>query len=169
VTPALFVFLMVQLTGTVVPLVTDEKAVQVSLFPEETLDAGRFVDGSAHITAVIDVAFCMVTLAVAVKVDCDCDVAVIVTTLFVGTVAGAVYKPPLVIAPTSVPLTDQFTRVLLALRTVAVHCAVPSTVTLDPVPCVETHEAVMAGVTVVVLLDPQELRIASAAASPKSK
>jgi hypothetical protein len=59
--------------------------------------------------------------------------------------------------------------VLLALRTVAVHCAVPSTVTLDPVPCVETHEAVMAGVTVVVLLDPQELRIASAAASPKSK
>jgi cellulose biosynthesis protein BcsQ len=50
-----------------------------------------------------------------------CDVAVIVTTLLVGTVAGAVYNPPAVMAPVPVPLTDQFTSVLLRFRTVAVH------------------------------------------------
>jgi len=71
---------------------------------------------------------------VAVRVDCTWEVAVIVTILVLGTVAGAVYSPPLVIDPVPVPLTDQFTRVLLALRTVAVHCAVPRTVTSAPVP-----------------------------------
>ena len=77
----------------------------------------------------------MVTDVVVVKVDCDWEVAVMVTTLFVGTVAGAVYKPLVIpIDPLPVPLTDQFTRVLLVLSTVAVHCAVPSTVTSDPVP-----------------------------------
>jgi len=117
-----------------VPEVTEANAVQASLLPEETVDAETSVEGSTQITAVMAVACSMVTLAVAVKLDCACEVAVIVTTLFVGTVAGAVYTPPLVIEPTPVPLTDQFTRVLLALRTVAVHCAVPSTVTSDPEP-----------------------------------
>jgi hypothetical protein len=41
--------------------------------------------------------------------------------LLVGTVAGAVYKPPLLIDPLPVPLTDQFTSVLLTFKTVAVH------------------------------------------------
>src|ERR1700686_5315293 len=111
----------------------------------------------------------MVRDAVAVKLACTWEVAGIVTTLFrfVGTVAGAVYNPPLLIDPVPVPVTLQFTRVLLALTTVAVHCAVPSTVTSSPVPWVGVHEAVIDGDTV--LAEPQELRIASAAVSPKKK
>ena len=120
-------------------------------------------------TAVIAVAATIVRLAVAVSVDCTWEVAVIVTILLLGTVAGAVYSPPLVIEPVPEPLTDQFTVLLLAFKTLAVHCAVPSTVTSAPVPWVGTHEAVMDGVTAVVLVDPQELRIASAAASPKKR
>jgi len=131
----LVAFAIVQLTGTVVPLVTEANAVQASWLPEETVDDESFVEGSRQVTAVIAVACWMVTLAVAVNVDCACDVAVMVTTLFVGTVAGAVYRPLEVsIEPVPVPVTDQFTSVLLAFRTVAVHCAVPSTVTFDPVP-----------------------------------
>jgi hypothetical protein len=80
-----------------------------------------------------------------------------------------VYSPPLVIEPFADTLTDQFTRVLLALRTVAVHFAVPRTVTSAPVPSVGTHEAVMDGVTAVLALLPQELRIAGAAISAKKK
>jgi hypothetical protein len=74
-----------------------------------------------QVTALIATAFWRVKLSVAVKVDCTCDTAVIVTTLLVGTVAGAVYKPPLLIDPLPVPLTDQFTSVLLTFKTVAVH------------------------------------------------
>ena len=129
----------------------------------------EFPEESLQITAVIAVAATMVKLAVAVRVDCTWEVAVIVTTLVLGTVAGAVYSPPLVIEPLVVPLTDQFTRVLLALRTVAVHCAVPRTVTSAPVPCVGTHEAVMDGVTAVLALLPQELRIAGKAIRAKKK
>lgn len=65
--------------------------------------------------------------------------------------------------PLPVPLTDQFTRVLVAFRTVAVHCAVPFTVTSDPLPEVEMQEAVMDGVTAVEVELPQELRNAIAA------
>jgi hypothetical protein len=54
-------------------------------------------------------------------VDCTCEVAVIVTTLLVGTVPGAVNNPPLEIDPVPVPPTDQFTSVLLRFKTVAVH------------------------------------------------
>ena len=98
---------------------------------------------------------------VAVSVDWACEVAVIVTTLLVGTVAGAVYNPPAVMAPVPVPLTDQFTSVLLRFRTVAVHCEVPRTVTLAG-----TQETVMVGVVAVVEEPlPQELRIAGAAIS----
>lgn len=159
---------MVQLTGTVVPVATEAKAVQDSEFMEETTDAG-FPEESLQMTAVIAVAATMVRLAVAVSVDWTWEVAVIVMTFVVGTVAGAVYSPLVIsIEPLPVPLTDQLTRVLLALRTVAVHCAVPRTVTSAPVPCVGTHEAVMDGATVVEA-EPQELRIASAAASPKMK
>lgn len=119
-----------------------------------------------QITAVIAVAASIVTDVVVDRLDCDWEVAVMVTTLFVGTVAGAVYKPLVVsIEPLPVPLTDQLTRVLLTLSTLAVHCAVPSTVTSAPVPPVDTHEAVMDGVTAVEP-DPQELRIVNAAISP---
>ena len=88
----------------------------------------------------------------------------IVTTLFVGTVPGAVYSPPLVIDPVPVPLTDQFTRVLLRFTTVAVHCEVPSTVT-----AVGVHVTVMVGFVVVVVLLPQELRNAGTVISARKK
>jgi hypothetical protein len=61
-------------------------------------------------------------------------------------------------------VTVQFTSVLLSFKTVAVHCEVPSRVTSDGV-----QDMVMVGATVVEL-EPQELRIASVAASiEKSK
>ena len=72
-------------------------------------------------TVLIAVGCTSVRFCVAVKLDCTCEVAVIVTTLLVGTVAGAVYNPPLVIDPVPVPLTVQFTKVLLRFMTVAVH------------------------------------------------
>jgi hypothetical protein len=117
------------------------------------------------VTALIAVGCTSVRFCVAVKVDCACEVAVIVTTLLVGTVAGAVYNPPLVIEPVPVPPTLQFTRVLLKFVTLAVHCEVPSTVTL-----VGTHEIEIVGVVVAELaLLPQELRIAGTAISAKKK
>ena len=85
----------------------------------------------------------MVSEVVAVKLDCACEVAVTVTTLLVGTAAGAVYTPPVLIEPVPVPLTDQFTRVLLRFKTEAVHCEVPSTVT-----AVGVHVTVIVGVVV---------------------
>jgi hypothetical protein len=162
---------MLQLTGTVVPEDTEANAVQVREFSEETTNGdGELPEESLQTTAVIAVAATMVRLAVAVSVDCTWEVAVIVTTFVLGTVAGAVYSPlVLSIEPLPVPPTDQFTSVLLALRTVAVHCAVPRTVTSAPVPCVGTHEAVMDGVTSVLALLPQELRIAVAAISVTKK
>ena len=75
-----------------------------------------------QITAVIAVAASIVRDVVVVRVDCAWEVAVIVTTLFVGTAEGAVYSPLVVlIEPLPVPLTDQFTSVLLVFVTVAVH------------------------------------------------
>jgi hypothetical protein len=110
------------------------------------------------------VAASRVKLSVAVKVDCTCEVAVIVTTLLVGTAEGAVYSPLVVpIDPLPVPLTDQFTSVLLKFVTVAVHCEVPRTVT-----SVGSHDTVIVGV-VVVELDPQELTMASVAISPAKR
>ena len=132
--------------------------------PEKTVDVDSFVEGSTQITAVIAVGCCRVTLAVAVNVDCACEVAVIVTTLLVGTAAGAVYNPPLLIDPVPVPLTDQFTNVLLTFKTVAVHWEVPSTVT-----SVGLHVTVIVGVVVVVELLPQEIRIAGTAISANRK
>ena len=64
----------------------------------------------------------MVTVVVVLSVDCACAVAVIVTTLFVGTVGGAVYIPLVIlIDPLPVPLTDQFTSVLFSPVTEDVH------------------------------------------------
>ena len=167
----MILFAMLQLTGTVVPEDTEAKAVQESEFREETINGdGELPEESLQTTAVIAVAATMVRLAVAVSVDCTWEVAVIVTTLVLGTVAGAVYSPlVLSIEPFPVPLTDQFTSVLLAFRTVAVHCAVPRTVTFAPVPWVGTHEAVMDGVTAVLALLPQELRIAGTAIRAKKQ
>jgi hypothetical protein len=106
-----------------------------------------------------------VRLCVAVRVDCTCEVAVIVTTLVVvvGLAAGAVYSPPAVIEPVLVPLTVQFTSVLLRFKTVAVHWAVPSNVT-----SVGVQDMVMVGVTAVEA-EPQELKIPNIATSPKKK
>ena len=96
-------------------------AVQVSVLPEETLDADRLVAGSTQVTVLIAVGWTRVKLCVPVNVDCTCEVAVTVTTLLVGTVPGAVYNPPLEIDPLPVPLTVQFTSVLLRFTTIAVH------------------------------------------------
>jgi hypothetical protein len=85
-------------------------------------------------------------------------------TLFVGTAAGAVYKPPLFMVPFPVPLTVQFTKVLLRFKTLAVHCDVASTVT-----SVGVHETVIVGVGLVLGVLPQELRIAAKAISPMKK
>ena len=62
-------------------------------------------------------------LVVAIKLACACAVAVMLTMLRVGTVAGAVYNPPVIlIDPVPVPLTDQFTRLLFVRPVmVAVH------------------------------------------------
>jgi hypothetical protein len=110
-----------QLTGTVVPVETEAKAVQDSAFLEETTDAG-FPEESLQMTAVIAVAATIVRLAVAVKLACACADAVIVTMLLVGTVAGAVYNPLVIlIDPLPVPLTDQFTRLLVRPTTLPVH------------------------------------------------
>ena len=123
VTPGFFVFVTLQLTGTVVLVATEAKAVQASVLMEETIDAWLPAE-SLQMTAVIAVAATRVTLVVAVSVDSAWEVAVIVTTLFVGTAAGAVYNPLVVLMdPLPVPLIDQFTSVLLVvlLRMVAVH------------------------------------------------
>ena len=123
VTPGFFVFVTLQLTGTVVLVATEAKAVQASVLMEETIDAWLPAE-SLQMTAVIAVAATRVTLVVAVSVDSAWEVAVIVTTLFVGTAAGAVYNPLVVLmVPLPVPLIDQFTSVLLVvlLRMVAVH------------------------------------------------
>jgi hypothetical protein len=66
--------------------------------------------------------------------------------------------------PLPVPLTLQFTRVLLSFVTVAVHCEVPSTVTL-----VGEHETAMVGVEVVEAALPQELSAAGNARNAKTK
>jgi hypothetical protein len=106
-----------------------------------------------------------VTVVVVLKVDWACAVAVMVTTLFVGTVAGAVYNPLVIlIDPVPVPLTDQFTSVLLRPITLAVHWEVARTVT-----SVGVHEAVMVGAVVVLELLPQELKIAGTAISAQKK
>ena len=89
----------------------------------------------------------------------------VTTPLFVdGGVAGAVYKPPAVMDPLPVPLTLQLTSVLLSFVTVAVHCEVPSTVTLEGV-----QTTVMVGVEVVEALLPQELRTATIQPSPSTE
>ena len=108
----------------------------------------------------------MVMPSVPVKVPKTCEVAVTVTTplLVVGTVDGAVYRPPLVMVPLPVPLTLQFTRVLVSFVTVAVHWDTPSTVTL-----VGEQETVIVGVEVVLALEPHELSTAGSAKNPRMK
>jgi len=68
----------------------------------------------------------IVTAAVPDLVGSATDVAVTTTSAGLGTAAGAVYKPPLVIvpqaAPLQLPLRLQVTEVLVAFFTVAVNC-----------------------------------------------
>lgn len=66
--------------------------------------------------------------------------------------------------PVPVPLIVQFTSVLLRFSTVAVHCEVDETVTSEGV-----QEIVIVGVEVLLELEPQEVTMARAAASPKRK
>ncbi len=100
------------------------------------------------------VAAVIVIVVVVVSVACAWAAAVIVTTLLVGTVDGAVYSPLLSIVPVPLPATDQVTKVLLRLVIVAVHCTCPPTVTEDA-----AQEATMVGVVdVLVVLLPQEFR-----------
>src|SRR5579864_485205 len=108
----------------------------------------------------------MVRVCVAVRVESACDVAVTVTMLLVGTVAGAVYKPPLVIVPVPVPLTLQFTSVLVTPVPwgFAVHCEVVRTVTSRT-----EQDTVIVGGVVPVELEPQDVTNASAPANPNKK
>jgi hypothetical protein len=68
----------------------------------------------------------IVTDAVPDLVGSAADVAVTTTSAGLGTAAGALYKPPLVIvphaAPLQLPLTLQVTAVLVEFFTVAVNC-----------------------------------------------
>jgi hypothetical protein len=57
------------------------------------------------------------TVSVATGVAC-----VVTVTVYVPDVAGAVYKPPFVIAP---PVVDQVTAVFVVPPTVALNCCVP--------------------------------------------
>src|SRR5579871_6793481 len=113
--PSLLAFATVHVTGMIAPV--EAVAEQLNELPEVTTVTPtlELLLGSTQVTALIAVACSMVRPCVAVRVACTCEVAVMVTTLLVGTVAGAVYKPALVMAPLPVPLTDQFTRVLLRL------------------------------------------------------
>ena len=99
--------------------------------PDETVVAATSW-GFTQVTVVIAVGGSRVRFCVAVNVVSTCEVAVIVTALYCcvgpGITAGAVYKPPAVMEPKLspvgapvAPLTDQFTRVLLSFKTVAVH------------------------------------------------
>jgi len=120
-----------QQTGTaVVPL--EGVAVQSSWLPDLTVSEGTEGSLFTQTTALIVVAFSIVTVVVPVVVDCASEVAVTVATLLVGTEIGAMYTPLLSMVPNGpvpVPLTDHFTRVLLRFVTIALHCAVPPTVT----------------------------------------
>jgi hypothetical protein len=148
-------FVTDQYTGTVTLL--EAVAVQVSVLPEETVVASQ-------VTAAIAVGCTRVMLCVAVKEACTCEVAVIVMTLFVGTIAGAVYKPPLFMDPLPVPLTVQFTKVLLTFKTLARHCEFASGAT-----SVGVHDTLIVGVGAVLGVLPQEFRIAAKAISTKKK
>src|ERR1700722_15637364 len=139
----LAVFATLQLTGTMAPV--EAVAVHVRVLPEATTVAA-FPEASSQMTAEIAVAGVSVTLSVAFRLPSTCEVAVIVMTLLVGTVAGAVYNPPLLIDPFPDPVTVQFTKVLLRLATVATHWEVPSTVT-----SVGSQETLIVGVAVVEL------------------
>src|SRR5579872_21978 len=160
--PSLLVFATVHVTGMIAPV--EAVAEQLKELPEvmTVTPTLELLLGSTQVTALIAVACSMVKPCVAVRVFCTCEVAVMVTTLLVGTVAGAVYNPALLMEPFPVPLTDQFTRVLVRFTTVAVHCAVPSTVT-----SVGTQDTVIVGATAVEV-EPQELRIAAATTAPAS-
>ena len=104
-----------QKTGIVV--LAEDVAVQERDEPEVTFKLGVFVE-SRHVIALMAVAGRIVIVAVAVKDVCACATAVMVTTLLVGTVCGAVYLPlvsivPKVAFPPATPPACQLTRVLL--------------------------------------------------------
>ena len=85
--------------------------------PDVTVRLGVWVE-SKQVTALMAVAGRIVIVAVAVREVCAWAIAVIVTTLLVGTVCGAVYLPlvsivPKVEFPPATPPASQFTRVLL--------------------------------------------------------
>jgi hypothetical protein len=76
-----------------------------------------------------------VTVAAADLVLSTCDVAVMITKLGLGVVAGAVYKPAAVMDPQVAPVHPapdraQVTAVLAALLTVAMNCCVAPVLTL---------------------------------------
>ncbi len=82
---------MYQLTPFPVPL--ENVAVNVAARRRSLVVAGAWV------IPVIVAGGSMVTLAVAVRLVCACAIAVITTTLLVGGVGGAVYKPFVSIEP----------------------------------------------------------------------
>ena len=91
----------------------------------------------------------IVTVALAKLVEFAALCAVTVTRL-VGTLDGAVYKPPAEIVPTeefppTIPLTSQFAAVFVVPETVAVNCCDRPTWTFALVGEMETETGVAAG------------------------
>src|ERR1700676_822676 len=154
--------LICQKTGTAIP--PESVATQAIELPEVTL---KFDVEPLQLIVLIAVAGKIVIVAVAVKEVCVCAIAVMVTTLLVGTVGGAVYLPlvsivPNVEFPPATPPACQLTRVLLKFAIVWVQDAVPFTVTE-----VWSHEIVKVGVDVVELEPPHEVRASRTGRSAK--
>src|SRR5712664_4758863 len=141
--------------NTGIEVLAEDVAVQAREVPDFTVRLGVWVE-SRQVTALMAVAGRIVIVAVAVKEVCAWAIAVMVTTLLVGTVCGAVYLPfvsivPKVEFPPATPPASQFTRVLLRFRMLWVHCTVPFTSTE-----VAAQEIVNVGVAAVVLEPPPQ-------------
>ena len=148
-------------------------AVQANAFPEVTVRLGVVVEPEQSMALMAVAALIVILAAVVVRVVCAWAIAVMVTILrlLAGTVAGAVYRPfvlmvPKVELPPATPPASQVTRVLLRFVMVAVHCVCPFTVSEEA-----AQEADIAGVAggVVELPLPQEFKAKSAGRSAKSK
>jgi len=115
--------LTLQVTAVLLVPLTVTRNCRLALIPTFAV-AGEIVTATGGI---------IVTDAVPDLVESATEVAVTTTSAGLGTAAGAVYRPPLVIvpqaAPLQLPLTLQVTAVLVAFFTVAVNCCLAPVIT----------------------------------------
>lgn len=98
------------------------------------------------LTVLAPVVAVTVTLADPDLVESACEIAVTLTVAGFGTVAGAVYSPPLEMLPFAAPpLTLQATAVFDVPVTVAVNCCVLPVATLAVAGTIETAIVVLGG------------------------